>query len=76
VVQVGNQFCPVNAYFQEKGLWAYICTLAYRVWKSNGDGCDMKEVVHSPLAVILVETVELAVSTGLCILIPIRIIGI
>jgi hypothetical protein len=36
----------------------------------------MKEVVHSPLAVIMVETVELAVSTGLCILIPIRIIGI
>jgi hypothetical protein len=36
----------------------------------------MKEAVLSPLAVIMVETVKLVVSTGHCILIPIRMIGI
>jgi hypothetical protein len=36
----------------------------------------MKEAVYSPLAVIMVETVELAISTGHCILITIRMIGL
>ena len=36
----------------------------------------MKEAIHSPLAVIMVETVELAVSTGHCILITKRMIGL
>ena len=42
-MQVGNQVCPVNAYFQKnKRAWAYIVHVHTGDGKSNGDACGMK----------------------------------